>query len=271
MQNVLVIGTGRVGLAITDQLSGLNYKTWNIGARAYLELEKTFQDIGNFDTIFWCARDAGIPGDETNCEEVFLKLLNALQHKFWQGKFVFLSTAGEIYGDSGNQINSEESPVNPTSQYGTKKLEHEKEIVNLSSRVGFCFLILRISNIYELEISDRGIVGAIIRHLIFRENLNLSNGNQERDFIQLCDFARMAVTLAGKESSSIVNIATGSSVSILNLIKLFESVLGKKANPTIIDDFIGSKTANFSTSKMLSLISYLPTPIELAIKSKFPK
>ena len=271
MHNVLVIGTGRVGLAMTDQLSGLNYKTSNIGARAYLELEKTFRDIGNFDTIFWCARDAGIPGDETNCEEVFLKLLSALQLKSWQGKFVFLSTAGEIYGDSGDQINSEESPVNPTSQYGTKKLEHEKEIINLSSRVGFCSLILRISNIYELEISDRGIVGAIIRHLTFRENLNLSNGNQERDFIQLCDVARIAVTLAGKESPSIVNISTGSSVSILNLVKLFESALDKKANPKIIYDFIGSRTANFSTSKMLSLISYLPTPIELAIESKFPK
>ena len=267
MQNVLVIGTGRVGFAITDQLSGLDYKTSNIGARAHLELEKTFRDIGNFDTIFWCARDAGIPGNEANSEEVFLKLLSELQLKSWQGKFVFLSTAGEIYGDSGDHVNSEESPVNPTSKYGTKKLEHEKEIVALSSRVGFCSLILRISNIYELEISDRGIVGAIIRHLIFRENLNVSNGNQERDFIQLCDVARIAVTLAGKESFSIVNVATGSSVSILNLIKLFENALGVKANPTIIDDFIGARTANFSTSKMKSQISDLPKTIDSKIES----
>jgi nucleoside-diphosphate-sugar epimerase len=265
MQKTLVIGAGRVGLAITSQLSDLSYETLNIGARAYLELEETFRDIGKFDTIFWCARDAGIPGDETNCEGVFFKLLSVLQVKSWQGKFVFLSTAGEIYGDSGDHVNSEESPVNPMSQYGIKKLEHENEILNLSSSAGFCPLILRISNIYELETSDRGIVGAIMRHLILRENLTLSNGNQERDFIQLCDVARIAVTLAGKECFSIINIATGSSISIINLVKLFESALDKKANPIIIEDFTGSRTANFSTSKMNSKISRSPKTIDSVI------
>ena len=271
MQNTLVIGAGRVGLAITNQLSSLNYKTSNIAARAQLELEKTFQDIEKFDTIFWCARDAGIPGDETNCEEVFSKILSVLRLKSWQGKFVFLSTAGEIYGDSGDQVNTEESPVNPTSLYGTRKLEHEKEVINVSSRVGFSFLILRISSIYELEINDRGIVGAIMRHLILRENLTLFNGNQERDFIQLSDVAKIAVALVEKKYSSIVNIASGSSISILNLVKLFESALGKKAHPLYTEDFIGSRTANFSISKMKSHISRKPIPIELTIKSVLPK
>lgn len=261
MQNNLIIGTGRVGLAITNQLFSLNYKASNIGARAHLELEKTFQDIGKFDTIFWCARDAGIPDDKANCEEVFFKLLSALQLKSWQGKFVFLSTAGEIYGDSAGHLNSEESPVNPTSLYGTRKLEHEKEIMNLSSRVGFSSLMLRISNIYELEINDRGIVGAIMRHLILHENLTLSNGNQERDFIELSDVAKIAVTLAGKDRFSVINIASGSPISILNLVKLFESALGEKANPLMIEDFIGSRTANFSTSKMKSQISHSPKTI----------
>ena len=270
MQKSLVIGTGRVGIAITNQLSSLNYKALNIGARAHLDLEKIFQEIRKFDTIFWCARDAGIPGDETNCEEVFFSLLSALQLKSWQGKFVFFSTAGEIYGDSAFNSNSEESPVNPTSLYGTRKLEHEKELMNLSSKVGFIPLILRISNIYELEINDRGIVGAIMRHLILHEKLTLFNGDQERDFIQLSDVAKIAVTLAEKECFSVINIASGSPISILNLVKLFESTLGEKADPLIIEAFTGSRTANFSTSKMKSNISHKPIPIELATKSIFP-
>jgi nucleoside-diphosphate-sugar epimerase len=265
MQDILVIGKGRVGKAITSQLSSLHYKTSNIGARAHIDLEKTFHDLGKFDTIFWCARDAGIPGDETNCEEVFFRLLNSLRLKSWQGTFVFFSTAGEIYGDSASLVNSEESPVSPTSLYGIRKLGHEKEIMNLSSKVGFISLTLRISNIYELEINDRGIVGSIMRHLILREKLILFNGDQERDFILLSEVAKIAVTLAEKECFSIYNIASGSPISILNLVKLFESALSEKADPLIVEDSIGSRTANFSTSKMSSKISYSPKTIDSVI------
>ena len=129
MQNTLVIGSGRVGLDFTNELSTLNYEALNKGVRAQSELRQVFDEISKFDTIFWCARDAGTPDKETNCEEIFLDLLKHLELSCWKGLFVFLSTAGEIYGDSKIFENSEESPANPTSLYGKRKLSHEKRFL----------------------------------------------------------------------------------------------------------------------------------------------
>ena len=267
MQNTLVIGSGRVGLAFTNQLLTLNYEALNKGVRAQSELEQIFDELYKFDTIFWCARDAGTPDNQTNCEEIFFSLLEALELSYWQGSFVFLSTAGEIYGDSKNLGNSEKSPTNPTSLYGERKLSHEKEIDKISIRVGFRLLILRISNIYELNTDDQGIVGAILRHLVMHENLTINGGNQERDFILLSEVARIAIKLAEKSCVSVFNIATGRPKSILNLVNLFENVLDKKAKPLLLGDFHGTFTANFSIVKMLSEIGYLPLDIESVIDS----
>lgn len=271
MQNTLVIGSGRVGLAFTNELSTLNYEASNIGVRAQSELRQVFEELCKFDTIFWCARDAGTPDNETNCEEIFLDLLQKLELLSWKGLFVFLSTAGEIYGDSEIFENSEESPANPTSLYGERKLSHEEKISKISIQVGFSVLILRISNIYELNTEDQGIVGSILRHLVMQESLTIIGGHQERDFILLSDVARIAVKLAEKSCVSVFNIATGTPKSILNLVCLFENAFNKKVEPLLLGDFYGVVSANFSIAKMASEIENLPRNIDSAVNLFFQK
>ncbi len=271
MQNTLVIGSGRVGLAITNELLTLNYKALNVGIRAQSELRQAFDELCEFDTIFWCARDAGTPDNETNCEEVFLNLLRQLELSVWKGLFVFLSTAGEIYGDSNIIENSEESPANPSSLYGERKLSHEKEISKISIKVGFKALILRISNIYELNTEDQGVVGSILRHLVMQESLTITGGYQKRDFILLSDVAKISIKLAEKNCESLFNIATGFPKSILNLMSLFEKALNKKAEPLLNEDFRGVVTANFSIAKMASVIEDLPRNIDSVVRLYFQK
>jgi nucleoside-diphosphate-sugar epimerase len=271
LQNTLVIGSGRVGLAITNELLTLNYKALNVGIRAQSELRQAFDELCEFDTIFWCARDAGTPDNETNCEEVFLNLLRQLELSVWKGLFVFLSTAGEIYGDSNIIENSEESPANPSSLYGERKLSHEKEISKISIKVGFKALILRISNIYELNTEDQGVVGSILRHLVMQESLTITGGYQKRDFILLSDVAKISIKLAEKNCESLFNIATGFPKSILNLMSLFEKALNKKAEPLLNEDFRGVVTANFSIAKMASVIEDLPRNIDSVVRLYFQK
>lgn len=271
MQNALVIGSGRVGLAFTNELSTLNYEALNVGVRAQSELRQVFDKLNKFDTIFWCARDAGTPDNETNCEAIFLDLLKQIELSSWKGLFVFLSTAGEIYGDSKIFENSEESPANPTSLYGERKLSHEKEISKISIKVGFNVLVLRISNIYELNTEDQGIVGSILRHLVMQESLTIIGGHQERDFILLSDVARIAIKLAEKSCESVFNIATGCPKSILKLVSLFENTLDKKAQPLLLGDHYGVLTANFSIAKMASKIEDFPRNIDSVVNLYFQK
>ena len=271
MQNTLVIGSGRVGLAFTNELAALKYEVLNIGVRALSELRQVFDELCKFDTLFWCARDAGTPNSETNCEEIFLDLLKQIELSSWKGLFVFLSTAGEIYGDSNDFESSEESFVNPTSLYGERKLSHEKKISKTSIQVGFSVLILRISNIYELNTEDQGIVGAILRHFVRQESLTIIGGHQERDFILLSDVAKIAIKLAEKSCVSCFNIATGFPKSILNLVSLFENAFDKKAEPLLLGEFYGVVSANFSIAKVASEIEYLPRNIDSVVNLYFQK
>ena len=138
-------------------------------------------------------------------------------------------------------------------------------------KVGFNVLVLRISNIYELNTGDPGIVGAILRHLVMQESLKIIGGHQERDFINLFDVAKIAIKLAEKNCESIFNVATGSPKSILNLVSLFEIALDAKAKPLLLQDFYGVVTANFSIAKMASKIEDLPRDIDSLVNLYFQK
>jgi len=265
----LVIGSGRTGKAILKELDARGRQAVNIAGRSVVVNKEFLENLKHFEAIYWCARDAGIPGDQENCKDAFFDLLNSFKDAKWQGIFVYFSTAGEIYGNTSNDPNSESSSTNPFSLYGKNKLVHELKIMQLAEKVGFKGLILRIANIYEVGLEDPGIIGATLRHILLKNELKIFGGNQERDFILLEEVAQIVVDLQDKECSGILNVATGHAISILNLVKLLEKSLDTVARPNILQEFNGVSTANFDISKLKSILAYSPRVIEEVIASKF--
>ena len=258
MQQILVIGAGRVGKGLSKELANSGYYVENYSSQELVKSSPLPFNLANFDTFYWCARESGIPNDKSNTGKLFSDLLFEIKKLKWRGLFVFLSSAGEVYGEGNGYPTLETSPLNPTSDYGRTKVRNEVLLMDLANITGFDLLVARISSIYELENEDPGIIGAILRSL---NKLTIVGGHQSRDFIHLLDVIRCLIRLAESENFSVFNLATGNSITILNLLKIFEDVIGPMNKLTIIQRSDGIQNSLLSVEKLKSIVTNLPQPI----------
>ena len=181
---ILVIGTGKIGKAFSNYLR-LGNSIINISSRSNSkELEKYLNlDSEPIDTIVWAGRDAGVPSDIANTSEFFYSLVSTLEIMDWCGNFIYMSSAGVVYGESNGRPWQETDSTNPVTFYGILKVKHEKLLLTASKQRNFSLLILRVTNVCELNLTDTGIVGEILRSLSNDKKLFISGGWQTRDFI----------------------------------------------------------------------------------------
>jgi len=149
-------------------------------------------------------------------------------------RFVFSSSAA-VYGP-GTDICTEQMPCKPTSPYGTTKLIGELLCKQYAHNYGLKTVCLRYFNVFGAHQNPAGAYAAVVA--TFRKLMALNkpltifgDGLQTRDFIPV-DQVVTANFLLGMQSGPIMcgstyNIATGSSMSLLELIDLL-----KKEFPT---------------------------------------
>jgi len=261
MQNVLVIGMGRVGKGLSSELANRGYVVENYSSQELEESSRLPFNLANFDTFYWCARESGIPSDKSNTRRLFSALLFEIEKLRWRGLFVFLSSAGEVYGEGIGYRALETSPLKPISDYGRTKVKNEALLMKLANTVGFDLLVARISSIYELQNEDPGIFGAILRSINLKHQLTVIGGHQSRDFIHLQDVINCLILLAENKSYSVFNLATGNSITIFNLVKIFEDAIGPVNELTIIKMADGIQHSRLSIEKIRGVITEVPQPV----------
>lgn len=273
MKTILIFGTGSLSQSFAKKLTSIGYLVTSASTQELLEISesKKIPELSSFKIILWCARDSGTPSNSDNSSNILYRLLEEIKFTSWNGLFAFISSAGEVYGNTVDKEANEETPPRPISLYGNMKQNHEKLIQSLGSEKHLKVLILRVSNLYELSSTNQGIVGAILRNIEFGEVLKISGGEQCRDFIEINECANAVVQLIELDEEGIFNIATGKSISIFKLISLFEKAHGKSILYHADNDFAGVMTANFSIDKFFHSTKYLPIVIEKNISSFFKK
>jgi len=263
LKKVLIFGTGRIGSSLKSNLIDFGYCVHSISTKGLMNSADLIEypNIFDFDVVIWCARDSGTPGNEDSSSSVFQDLLKRISNANWPGYLVFLSSAGEVYGNSGNSLADEDSIPRPVTRYGLTKRKHEEMVQRLDSPPRRESLVLRISNVYEMKLSDIGVVGAILRHFQFGIPLLIVGGHQRRDFIELEDCCIAICKLIELRVNGTVNIASGSSISILELVNAYEVKFGRAALCTIDENFNGVLEADFSIAKMLEFTERRPLNI----------
>ncbi|MDH3735668.1 MAG: GDP-mannose 4,6-dehydratase [Nitrosopumilus sp.] len=143
-------------------------------------------------------------------------------------KIIFASSAA-VYGDSNIAV-TENIETKPISPYGTSKMLAENEIKKMAKN-NLDYVILRLFNIYGKR-QNRQYAGVISK---FTENLSKDNplviygdGKQTRDFISINDVINAFDCVVKINSSGTYNIASGKSISIKELAKIFLDISGKK-------------------------------------------
>lgn len=177
-----------------------------------------------------------------------LNVLNAcVSHNVM--KVVYSSTSA-VYGENEASLLTEKEEVRPISCYGVSKYTPELYLGIFSKMHGLKYTVLRYSNVYGERQGDKGEGGVIpifIRSLLEdRPPVIFGDGLQTRDFIYAGDVAEANISALKTADNKVVNVSSGTSITILQLFHQIRTLLGKVVTP----QFKGGRTGDIQHSQL---------------------
>lgn len=180
----------------------------------------------------------------------FLTVLEAAR-RAGVARFVYASSAA-VYGTPAHLPLDEEAPIRPLSPYGLEKSINDQYAALYRQLHGLSSLGLRYFNVYGPRQDPRspyaGVISKFIDRLKSRSPLSIfGDGLQTRDFVFVKDVARANAQALGGDVIGVCNIATGSSVTLLQMI----DALGLAAGCTPVVEHLPAKDGDIRDSATL--------------------
>ncbi len=146
-------------------------------------------------------------------------------------RLVYASSAA-VYGAPEALPLDEESPCRPTSPYGLEKLIDDQYAALYRSLYGASALGLRYFNVYgprqDPSSPYAGVISRFAACIASGAPLTVfGDGQQTRDFVYVGDVARANVAALASSASGVVNVGTGTSVTLLQLIDALACCAGR--------------------------------------------
>jgi UDP-glucose 4-epimerase len=152
-------------------------------------------------------------------------------------KRVVLASSGAVYGDMGDSTLTESATPNPRSPYAVSKLAAEYYVRTIGGLWGIETVSLRIFNAYgpgqHLPPSHPPVVPHYLRQALRGGTLVAhGDGSQTRDYIYVDDAVSgmIAASTAPNINGLVINIGSGTDITIKDLIRMVLSVTNSKAN-----------------------------------------
>jgi len=192
--------------------------------------------------------------------------------------FIFSSTAA-VYGNPEYLPVDENHPLNPINYYGFTKLEIERILDWYNNLTGLKYAALRYFNaagfdkegrINHLEKNPQNLIPIVMEVASgFREKLKVfgndydtKDGTGMRDYIHVTDLAKAhikAIDYLKDHDSLTMNLATGDSHSVLDVIEMAERITNKEILYDFVDRREGDPGQLFSSSSIASnLLDWQP-------------
>jgi len=244
-----------------EKITGKKVKNYKVDLKDYNDTRAVFQENEDITGIIHFAAYKAV-GESVEQPLVYFEnnlfsLVNLLKcvEEFDIPYFVFSSSC-TVYGSPDHIPVTEESPIKKAeSPYGATKQMGEEIITNVVKATDTKAILLRYFNpvgahpsclIGELPIGKpanlvpaitQTAIGKLPSMTVFGDDYDTRDGSCVRDYIHVSDIAH-AHTLAiqylidnkNKTNCDIFNLGTGNGVTVLEAIKAFEEVSGKKLN-----------------------------------------
>lgn len=162
-------------------------------------------------------------------------------------------SSSEAYGSCQYAPMDENHPLCPTTPYGASKAATDTLVLSYISTFGIDASIIRPFNNYgprQNEESYAGVIPLTIKRILAGEApVIYGDGEQTRDYIYVTETADAAVEIYNHENTrgTVMNIATGSEISINKLVRLIAEHMGydkaiacKRERPGDVRRFIAS-------------------------------
>lgn len=253
LKKVLILGaSGFIGKAVVDRLHDIYEITAldiaNPPDKVMLNnvkyLEGNFVKREKFDDLLQdidivihliCT---SIPKDDTKqipeeIEQNVIPTIRLLESMVRCGvkNIIFTSSAGTVYGETGNKVNKVTSSLNPRCSYGVQKCVIETYLKFYALRYGLNVKIMRITNPYGWGQDNKklqGLIPIFINKIINDEGITVfGDGSHIRDYLFISDLAdafEKVIEYSGPEV--VFNIGYGEFYSINDIIKFIEKKIG---------------------------------------------
>lgn len=242
MKNVIVTGaTGFIGLHTIPLLKELGYTVHAITSKAVGK-----QAVN--DNVTWHSVDL-LDSDEVKdlCQTIKashllhlawydnakdrmisdqnIKWVEASLHLAWQftengGKRMVLGGSCTEYDWQYGYCNEERTPTRPGSIYGECKSSLHNILQKYAEKKELSYASGRIFFVYGPHEQENRLVAYAIRSLLMRKQANMSHGNQMRDYLHVADVADALVNLLDSDATGAVNIGSGRSVKLREIVDL---------------------------------------------------
>lgn len=146
-------------------------------------------------------------------------------------KILFSSSAGTVYGETGDHVNSTGDPLNPQCSYGMQKKVIEGYLQFYGVRYGIDYRIMRITNPYGCGQNPnkmQGLIPIFINRLLNGDPITIfGDGTNQRDYIYIHDVAvAVEKVMHYTGNQHIFNIGYGEVFSINEIINILEKESG---------------------------------------------
>lgn len=152
-------------------------------------------------------------------------------------KRAVLTSSGAVYGEQEKQPISEKAIPYPASPYAASKVAAECYVSTIGALYGIETVILRIFNTYgpgqSVPPAHPPVIPQFLKQAMSGGSLVIfGDGNQTRDFVYIDDVVDALIAAGTTEGidGKIVNVGSGQEMSINELVRKLERVLGKSLN-----------------------------------------
>lgn len=278
---------------IIDNMSNscLDYKNLLPKAKIYVNdlnkknLEKIFE-MNEIDSVIHMASLKSVPESKKNPLEYYennvvstLDLLQTMK-SYKVNKLIFSSSA-TVYSERNKCPFKEDDMLESTNPYGNTKLVIERLIDDFSlSNKNFKAISLRYFNpigadtdakLSEAPLGDpENLMPILIENVkqdsvfsVYGNDYNTKDGTCIRDFIHVQDLAYGHIKALNKinliEGHEKINLGLGKGISVLELIKIFESIIGKRIKHKFVKRRDGDTEKSVANiNKALELLHWKP-------------
>ena len=176
---------------------------------------------------------ASVDNPPGSCSTNIGGFINVLQaaRSFGVQRMVYASSAA-VYGRPARLPLSETDMAQPCSPYGLEKYGNDQYAALFEREFGVSLLGLRYFHVYgPRQDPQSSYAGVISKFISMIEQLKplavFGDGAQTRDFIFVKDVAKANVQALQAKMTGVCNVATGTSVSLLHLIKVLSRCVNR--------------------------------------------
>ncbi|MBF6599607.1 MAG: SDR family NAD(P)-dependent oxidoreductase [Dehalococcoidia bacterium] len=217
-----------------------------LGPETLARTEVTHGDVRDFDAVrevmrgadavFHLAALIGIPYSYEHPQEVIdtnvigtTNVLLAAKELGGLERIVLTSTS-EVYGSAQRVPMDEEHPLQAQSPYAATKIAADALGLSFQRSFGLPILVVRPFNAYGPRQSARAVIPTIIAQALRGGPLRLGTLDTTRDFTFVEDTARGFVSVAAADAAvgEVVNIGSGSEVSIREIVSKVGAIIGRE-------------------------------------------